>query len=158
MGGREGERAGYGLKTNKERTVPQKITVSAMQMVAEADAAVETLSVSEARNLLGRDDVTFIDIRDIREVARTGTIKGAHHTPRGMLEFWIDPESPYHKPVFAVDHKFVFYCAGGWRSALAAKMAQDMGLQPVAHIEGGMKAWLAAENPIDPPKERAAKK
>lgn len=136
----------------------QKITVSAMQMVAEANAAVETLSVAEARALLDRDDVTFIDIRDIREVARTGTIAGAYHSPRGMLEFWIDPKSPYHKPIFAEDNKFVFYCAGGWRSALAARMAQDMGLKPVAHIDGGMTAWLEAEYPIDPPKERAAGK
>jgi rhodanese-related sulfurtransferase len=125
-----------------------------MDLVAEADAAVRTLDVEEARALHGSDGVIFIDLRDIREVAKTGKIAGAHHVPRGMLEFWIDPNTSYHKPFFAEDKTFVFYCAGGWRSALAAKAAQDMGLQPVAHIAGGMKAWLEAEAPIDPPKER----
>ncbi len=122
-----------------------------MDLVAEADAAVRTLDIEEARALHGSDEVIFIDIRDIREVAKTGKIAGAHHVPRGMLEFWIDPDSPYHKPFFSADKIFIFYCAGGWRSALAAKTAQDMGLQPVAHIQGGMKAWLDAAAPIDPP-------
>ena len=134
--------------------MPQKITCSARTMVAEADAAVRVLDVAEARALHGRDDVIFIDLRDIRELAETGRIAGARHVPRGMLEFWIDPESPYHKPFFAEDKTFVFYCAGGLRSALAAKTAQDMGLKPVAHLAGGMKAWLDSEGPIDPPKER----
>jgi rhodanese-related sulfurtransferase len=74
---------------------------------------------------------------------------GAFHCPRGMLEFWIDPESPYHKPVFAQDKKFVFFCAGGWRSALAAKTAKDMGLTPVAHIDGGFGAWKKAGGPVE---------
>jgi rhodanese-related sulfurtransferase len=125
-----------------------------MELVAEADAAVRTLNVDEARDMHGSHDVIFIDLRDIREVAKTGKVAGAHHVPRGMLEFWIDPQSPYHKPFFAEDKTFVFYCAGGWRSALAAKAAQDMGLQPVAHMEGGMKAWLEAEAPIDEPAKR----
>ncbi|MDA1324052.1 MAG: rhodanese-like domain-containing protein [Proteobacteria bacterium] len=125
-----------------------------MDLVAEADAAVRTLNVEEARALHNSDGVIFIDLRDIREVAKTGKIAGAHHVPRGMLEFWIDPNTSYHKPFFAEDKTFVFYCAGGWRSALAAKAAQDMGLQPVAHIAGGMKAWLEAGAPIDPPKEK----
>lgn len=125
-----------------------------MDMVADAAAAVRTLDIEEALVLHGRDDVVFIDLRDIREVAKTGRVAGAHHVPRGMLEFWIDPQSPYHKPCFAEDKTFVFYCAGGWRSALAAKTAQDMGLGPVAHIEGGMKAWLEAGGPIDPPNGR----
>ena len=134
--------------------MPQKITRSFRELVAEADAAVRTLAVGEAIALHGNEDVVFVDLRDIREVARTGMIAGAHHVPRGMLEFWIDPESPYHKPVFAEDKTFVFYCAGGWRSALAAKTAQDMGLRPVAHMQGGMEAWIEAEAPIDPPRER----
>ena len=133
--------------------MPQNITHSAMELVAQADAAVRTLNVDEARGLHGSDGVIFIDLRDIREVAKTGKILGAHHVPRGMLEFWIDPQSPYHKAIFNGDRTFVFYCAGGWRSALAAKTAQDMGLRPVAHLAGGMKAWLEAEAPIDPPKE-----
>ena len=124
-----------------------------MELVAQADAAVRTLNVDEARGLHESDGVIFIDLRDIREVAKTGKILGAHHVPRGMLEFWIDPQSPYHKAFFNEDRTFVFYCAGGWRSALAAKTAQDMGLRPVAHLAGGMKAWLEAEAPTDPPKE-----
>jgi len=133
--------------------LPQNITHSAMELVAQADAAVRTLNVDEARGLHGSDGVIFIDLRDFREVAKTGKILGAHHVPRGMLEFWIDPQSPYHKAFFNEDRTFVFYCAGGWRSALAAKTAQDMGLRPVAHLAGGMKAWLESEAPIDPPKE-----
>ena len=112
----------------------QNITTSAADLVAQANSVVRTLSIDEAQELHGRDDVAFIDLRDIRELARTGRIAGANHVPRGMLEFWIDPESPYHKALFAEDKTFVFYCATGWRSALAAKCAQDMGLQPVAHI------------------------
>jgi len=127
---------------------------SVMAMVAEADAAVETLDVEQARAHLDAGAAVFIDLRDIRDVAETGKVAGAHHVPRGMLEFWIDPESPYHKDVFSGDGKFIFYCAGGWRSALAAKTAQDMGLSPVAHMAGGMKAWIEAEGPIDPPKPK----
>ena len=131
----------------------QNITISAAEMVAQANAAVRSLSVDQARDLQGHDDVVFIDLRDIRELAKTGRIAGARHVPRGMLEFWIDPKSPYHNPLFADDKTFVFYCATGWRSALAAKCAQDMGLHPVAHLDGGMTAWLEADGPIDRPKE-----
>jgi len=125
---------------------------SVMEMVSEANALVETLNVAEAKTHLEADSAIFIDLRDIREVAKTGKVRGAHHVPRGMLEFWIDPQSPYHKDFFTIDRKFIFYCAGGWRSALAAKTAQEMGLQPVAHLEGGMKAWIEAGCEIDPPK------
>src|SRR5487761_2720468 len=97
------------------------------------------------------DDVVLVDIRDIRELQREGRVPGAFHCTRGMLEFWIDPDSPYHKPVFAADKQFVFFCAGGWRSALAAKTAQDMGLDKVAHVEGGFGAWKQAGGPADPP-------
>ncbi len=131
----------------------QNITTSAAELVAKAEAAVRTLKIDQARDMHGRDDMVFIDLRDIRELARTGRIAGANHVPRGMLEFWIDPASPYHKPLFAEDKTFVFYCATGWRSALAAKCAQDMGLHPVAHLDGGMTAWLEADGPIDPPSE-----
>ena len=93
------------------------------------------------RKLHGRDDVVFVDIRDPREQQREGKMPGAFSCTRGMLEFWIDPESPYHKPVFAQDKKFVFFCAGGWRSALAAQTAQRMGMKPVAHIKGGFSEW-----------------
>ncbi len=132
--------------------MPQNIRKSVMAMVAEADAQVRKVEVDEALGMHGRGDVVFVDLRDIRELARTGRIAGARHVPRGMLEFWIDPESPYHKPFFAEDKTFVFYCAGAWRSALAAKTADDMGLGPVAHLGGGIQAWIDADGPVDPPK------
>ena len=129
------------------------ITRTVKQMVAEANEHVEEISIVDARELVGRDDVLFIDIRDIREVAKTGRITGARHVPRGMLEMWIDPDTPYHREFFAEDRNFIFYCAGAWRSALAARTAQDMGLNPVAHLEGGINAWIEAGGPIDPPKD-----
>jgi rhodanese-related sulfurtransferase len=93
--------------------------------------------------------VGFVDLRDIRELKREGRVPGAFHCPRGMLEFWIDPASPYHKKVFAEDKRFVFFCAGGQRSALAAQTAQKMGLKPVAHIAEGFKGWKAAGGPVE---------
>lgn len=121
--------------------MPQTITKSARTLVEEAEREIETVSAEEAGALSRRADVQLVDIRDIRELNRDGRVPGAFHCPRGMLEFWIDPDSEYHKPVFAEDRKFVFFCAGGARSALAAKAAQDMGLRPVAHIAGGFRAW-----------------
>ncbi|HMM76031.1 MAG TPA: rhodanese-like domain-containing protein [Gammaproteobacteria bacterium] len=118
-------------------------------MVAEANAEIETLSADEARKLHGQAGVTFIDLRDPRELWRDGGVPGAINVTRGMLEFWIDPESPYFKEFFASGNKFVFFCAGGMRSALAAKTAQDMGLTPVAHIEGGFGAWKKAGAPVE---------
>jgi rhodanese-related sulfurtransferase len=91
--------------------------------------------------------VQLIDIRDIRELWREGGIPGAYHAPRGMLEFWVDPASPYAKEVFQSGKKYVFFCAGGLRSALAAKTVQDMGLTPVAHIQGGYGAWREKGGP-----------
>ena len=129
--------------------MPQSITKGYKALVAEANAMIETLSVADAQALLGQDDVVLVDLRDPRELEREGKMPGAFHCPRGMLEFWIDPESPYHKPVFAQDKKFVFFCGGGWRSALAAKVAQEMGLKPVAHIDGGFAAWKKAGAPIE---------
>ena len=113
-------------------------------LIAAAEAEIETISPQEAQRLHAESAVQFVDLRDRRELERDGRIPGAFHCPRGMLEFWIDPESPYHKPVFAADRKFVFYCASGWRSALGAKTAQDMGLDAVAHIGGGFGAWREA--------------
>jgi rhodanese-related sulfurtransferase len=132
--------------------MPQNITRSVEDLVAEANKEVRTLSVDEARAMQGRDDVQFIDVRDVRELAETGRIPGARHVPRGLLEFWIDPKSPYHKEFFAEDKTFVFYCAASWRSALATRAAQDMGLAPVAHFEGGFNAWKDAGAPVEPPK------
>ena len=128
----------------------QTITTGFRALLDAAEREIETLSVEEARKLHGRDDVTFVDIRDPREQQREGKMPGAFSCTRGMLEFWIDPESPYHKPAFAEDKKFVFFCAGGWRSALATKTAQDMGLSPVKHILGGYTAWKAAGLPVEP--------
>lgn len=127
----------------------QTITRGYKAMLDEALAKIESLSPADAIALQGRDDVVLVDLRDPRELDREGRVPGAVHCPRGMLEFWIDPESPYHKPVFAQDKKFVFFCAGGWRSALSAATAQDMGLKPVAHIDGGFSAWKAAGGPVD---------
>lgn len=117
-------------------------------MVEAASAAITTFSIEDARDLHGREDVQFIDIRDVRELEREGVIPGAFHAPRGMLEFWVDPSSPYHKPTFAQDKRFVLFCAAGWRSALATKTLQDMGLPKVAHIDGGFAAWKAAGLPV----------
>lgn len=134
--------------------MPQNITRSVEEIVAEASKEIRTLSVEEAKAMLGRDDVQFIDVRDVRELAETGRIPGARHVPRGLLEFWIDPKSPYHKPFFAEDKTFVFYCAVDWRSALCTRVAQDMGLAPVAHLRGGFNAWKEAGGPVDPPKKK----
>jgi rhodanese-related sulfurtransferase len=135
--------------------MPQTITVSARELVADAEKEIETVAVEEALALHGRDDVVLVDIRDIRELQRDGRVPGAFHCPRGMLEFWIDPQSHYHKPVFAEDKRFIFFCAGGLRSALAAQTAHRMGLKPVAHIRGGFGAWKAAGGPVEMPEKKA---
>ena len=129
--------------------MPQVITKSVKSQVDAALAEIETMSASDATALHGKDDVVLVDIRDPREIEREGGVPGAFSCTRGMLEMWIDPESPYYKPVFGQDKKFVFFCAGGWRSALAAKTAQDMGLKPVAHIHGGFKGWKEAGGPVE---------
>jgi rhodanese-related sulfurtransferase len=121
------------------------------QLVAEADAEIEAISPAEAAELAANGETVLVDIRDPRELEREGRIAGAFHAPRGMLEFWIDPDSPYHKEVFASGKTFVFFCAGGLRSALATKVAQDMGLEPVKHITGGFGAWRDAGLPIEKP-------
>jgi rhodanese-related sulfurtransferase len=117
-------------------------------LVDEAMAQVKTYSVDEARAKLDDPAVQFVDVRDIRELEREGIIPGAFHAPRGMLEFWVDPESPYYKPVFGEDREFILFCGAGWRSALSTRTLQDMGLQKVAHIDGGFTAWKAAGAPV----------
>ncbi len=124
-------------------------------MVADAMALITTCSVDAARALHGRDDVQFVDIRDVRELEHEGVIPGAFHAPRGMLEFWVDPASPYHKPLFAQDKQFVLFCAAGLRSALATRTLQDMGLTKVAHIGGGFAAWKAAGAPVEAKPKKA---
>jgi rhodanese-related sulfurtransferase len=131
------------------KNMPQTITRGYKALVDEANARIETIPAAEAVKLHGSDDVVLVDLRDPRELEREGRIPGAFHCPRGMLEFWIDPQSPYHKPVFAQDKRFVFFCAGGMRSALSAATAQEMGLRPVAHIEGGFGAWRQAGGPVE---------
>ena len=121
----------------------------------KAQTEIENLTVEQAIGLHGRDDVVLVDIRDIRELQRDGRVPGAFHCPRGMLEFWIDPASPYHKDVFAQDKTYVFFCAGGMRSALAAQTARHMGLKPVAHIRGGFGAWKASGGPVEMPAPKA---
>jgi rhodanese-related sulfurtransferase len=137
-----------------ETGMPQKITLGYKAMLEVAEKEIETLSVEEAAKLHGNGDVVFVDIRDPRELQREGKMPGAFHATRGMLEFWIDPESPYHKDIFAQDKKFVFFCAGGWRSALAAQTAHRMGMQPVAHIRGGFGEWKKSGKPVDLPEEK----
>ncbi len=134
--------------------MPQTITTGYKALVDAAEREIETLPVEEAIKLAGRDDVVLVDIRDPRELEREGKVPGAFHCPRGMLEFWIDPNGSYFKPVFGQDKKFVFFCAGGMRSALAAQIAQRMGLKPVAHIRGGFGAWKKAGGPFDAPEEK----
>ena len=125
------------------------LKVGYKELVARAEAEIETLPVSQALSLAGVPDVVFIDLRDIRELWREGKIPGAVHVPRGMLEFWIDPESPYHKPLFTEAKRFVFYCNLGWRSALATQVARQMGLNDVCHLGGGFTAWCEAGGTVE---------
>ena len=117
------------------------LTKSRKQLVEAANAKIQTLSLDEAKEKFGDDNVQFVDIRDVRELEREGTIPGALHAPRGMLEFWVDPDSPYFKPVFAEEKQFILYCQSSWRSALATATLQDMGLNDVCHFEGGYGNW-----------------
>ena len=128
--------------------MPQEIKLGCRDLVNEAKQQIEDISVQDAQKLDG-DHTVVVDIRDIRELKRDGKIPGAFHCPRGMLEFWIDPDSPYHKPIFQQDKKFIFYCASGWRSALATSIAGRMGLKPVANLDGGFSAWKDAGGSIE---------
>ena len=119
------------------------------QLVDEADAQVKSISVDDAAGLIDDDNTVFVDIRDVRELWREGKLPGAEHAPRGMLEFWVDPDSPYHRDLFAQDKTYVFYCASAWRSALATKTVQDMGMDNVCHMAGGFTAWKEADKPIE---------
>jgi rhodanese-related sulfurtransferase len=122
---------------------------SAKQLVTEANAEVETWPLDKAAGAVGRPDVAFVDIREAEEIARDGAIPGAERAPRGLLEFYADPESPYHKPVFSSGKTLLLYCASGGRSALAARTLKDMGISRVAHVAGGFKAWAAGGHPVD---------
>ena len=118
------------------------------QLVAESRAKVRTLTLEEAQARFGDPNVIFIDTRDARDLEREGMIPGALHVPRDMLEFWVDPKSPYYKDIFGVGKEFIFYCASAWRSSLAMATLQDMGLIPICHVEGGFKAWKEAGLPV----------
>ncbi len=125
------------------------ITKGYRQLVDEAMAEVTTYSVAQTLARLADPAILIVDIRDVRELDG-GTVVGALHAPRGMLEFWVDPASPYHKPVFADESKeFILFCGAGWRSALAAKALQDMGMTNVAHIDGGWTEWVRLGAPTE---------
>lgn len=127
----------------------QTIVKSVKDLVAEANAKIQTISLAEAEGLLSSSKHVFVDLRDIRELQKTGKIPNAFSCPRGMLEFWIDPQSPYHKEIFNQDKTYIFYCASAWRSALSTLTAQEMGLTPVCHLEDGFSAWQKAGLPIE---------
>lgn len=121
---------------------------SVARLVEQAKAEITTLSIDETRRAVAEGRAQLVDIRDIRELGRSGRIEGALHAPRGMLEFWVDPESPYHKPEFATQKTLVLFCAAAARSALAAKTLQDMGVANVAEMDGGFAAWAEAGHPV----------
>ena len=135
------------------------ITKGSRQLVDEASAQITTYTVEQVRARLGQADLQLVDIRDVRELERDGTVPGAVHAPRGMLEFWVDPASPYFRPVFGDEtREFVLFCAAGWRSALTAKTLQDMGMTNVAHMDGGFADWVKQGAPIETMEQHKAKK
>ena len=135
------------------------ITKGFQALVDEVMEEVKTYSVADVQARLADPAVQIVDIRDPRELERGGTVTGALHAPRGMLEFWVDPASPYFKPVFADESReFILFCGAGWRSALATKTLQDMGMRNVAHIDGGFAAWVKEGAPTETLEARKAKK
>jgi rhodanese-related sulfurtransferase len=125
-----------------------RLTKTVKMLVNEAKSETNSISVGEAYDRQKFGLATLIDIRDIREIQRYGRIDGAFHAPRGMLEFWADPDSPYHKDIFATDGELILFCASSWRSALAAKTLQDMGFTNIRDMEGGFTAWTGQSLPI----------
>jgi rhodanese-related sulfurtransferase len=126
-----------------------KLTTGYQALLEAAEAEIETISPAQANELVSDENVQFVDIRDLRELQREGKVPGALHATRGMLEFWIDPESPYYRESFGSGQRFVFYCQSGWRSALATQTVQQMGLPQVCHIGGGFRAWVDAGYPVE---------
>ncbi|MBL94610.1 MAG: rhodanese [Magnetovibrio sp.] len=119
------------------------------ELVSEAEKEISSMAVNEAVKNHGKDNFIFVDIRDVRELERDGMIPGAFHAPRGLLEFWVDPDSPYYKDIFGDPQKtYILYCASAWRSALATKALKDMGLENVVHFAGGLKGWKEVGGPI----------
>lgn len=132
-----------------------KLKKTVFDLVADANKEIETIGAQEAIKLKDDPNVVIVDIRDVRELNRDGRLPGAFHAPRGMLEFWVDPSSPYYKDIFGSGKRFVFFCAGGLRSALATHQVQRMGLEPVCHIEGGFRAWKEAGGPVEMPEKKS---
>ena len=129
-----------------------KLKIGYKELIAHAMDQIETLSLEKAQALIGDGETVFVDIRDVRELEREGMIPNAMHAPRGMLEFWVDPDSPYYKPIFGEGKRLVLYCASAWRSALATETLQRMGVPNVSHLEGGFSAWKKAQLPtVDKP-------
>ena len=124
------------------------LTISSSQLVQQAKARIKEISALKALDLVERADIVIVDIRDIRERQREGYIPGSIHAPLGMIEFWVDPDSPYFKPVFGQDKRFIFHCASGWRSALTVSTLQQMGFQ-AEHIEDGFKGWVEAGGEVE---------
>ena len=129
-----------------------KLKIGCEELIAHAMAQIETVPLEKAQILLDDPDTVFVDIRDVRELEREGMIPNAMHAPRGMLEFWVDPDSPYYKPIFGEGKRLVLYCASAWRSALATETLHRMGVPNVSHLEGGFSAWKKAQLPtVDKP-------
>lgn len=128
------------------------MTTTLKEMMSAANADVPRISPAEARDLLGRDDVLFVDVRDAHEVESTGKVAGALHVSRGMLEFRADPDSPYHSEAFGKDKTVIVYCASGGRSALGGKALKDLGYQDVRNL-GAFKDWVEAGGEVDRPME-----
>ena len=129
------------------------LKIDVKQLVAEARGKIEEIDAADAVGMIGSSDIVIIDIREVRERQREGFIPGSFHCPRGMAEFWIDPDSPHYKEIFGRDAKFVFHCASGWRSALTVETLQRMGFENAAHIKGGFSAWKDAGGPVEQPEE-----
>lgn len=127
----------------------KKLKISAADMVAAARARIEEVETVDLIAMVDDPNVVIVDIRDVRERGR-GHILGSVHAPRGMVEFWVDPDSPYHKPVFAQDKRYVFHCASGWRSALTVATLQDMGFD-AAHLREGFSTWAEQGGPVEVP-------
>ena len=125
-----------------------KLKISSAEMVSNARKRIEEIETDKLIEMVEDPDVVIVDIRDIRERQRTGAIPGSVHAPRGMLEFWVDPDSPYYKEVFGEDKKYVLHCASGWRSALTAATLQDMGFE-AAHLKDGFSSWEKAGGPVE---------
>ena len=135
------------------------ITKGFQALVYESMEEIKTYSVEDVKARMLDPAVQIVDIRDPRELERGGTVVGAFHAPRGMLEFWVDPASPYFKPIFADESReFILFCGAGWRSALATKALQDMGMRNVAHIDGGYAEWQKQGAPTETLEARKVKK